>query len=68
MSAGAWAWVGIAVATAIFTSGLAVQPAEAFDLKTLSSADIRALQERLRDAKCYTGAIDGVAIRSGRRS
>ena len=42
MSAEAWAWIGkIAVATAIFTSGLAVQPAAAVDLKTLSSADIR---------------------------
>src|SRR5712691_1083584 len=27
----------------------------------LSSGDISALQERLRDARCYTGAIDGTA-------
>jgi DNA-binding beta-propeller fold protein YncE len=35
--------------------------AAATDIKSMSSADLRALQERLRDAQCYTGAIDGSA-------
>jgi WD40 repeat protein len=33
----------------------------ATDLKTLSSADIRTLQERMWDAHCYTGPVDGQA-------
>lgn len=41
-----------------FTGGGA---AVAADLKEMVAADIRALQERLRDAQCYSGAIDGQA-------
>ena len=38
---------------------LARQDARATDLSAMAAADIRALQERLRDAQCYAGAIDG---------
>ena len=37
------------------------QDARASDLNAMSAADIRALQERLREAQCYAGAIDGTA-------
>ena len=35
------------------------QDARATDLDAMAAADIRVLQERLRDAQCYAGAIDG---------
>src|ERR1700721_843068 len=35
--------------------------ASAADLRTMSAADIRGLQQRLADGKCYAGAIDGTA-------
>src|SRR5438105_166254 len=35
--------------------------ASAAELSAMSAADIRALQQRLTDAKCYTGPIDGAA-------
>jgi hypothetical protein len=46
------------LATGLF---LPVAPAVAVDVKSMPSADLRTLQERLRDAQCYTGAIDGSA-------
>jgi WD40 repeat protein len=39
-----------------------VQPASATDPASMSQADIRALQQRLTDAKCYSGPIDGMAV------
>ena len=38
---------------------LAWQNAHAIELSAMSAADIRALQERLREAQCYAGPIDG---------
>jgi WD40 repeat protein len=52
-------WIAAAV---VVLSGAWVSTASAFDLATMSPADIRALQQRLTDAKCYSGPIDGVAI------
>jgi WD40 repeat protein len=40
--------------------GLAV-PAAATELGALSQADIRSLQQRLTDAQCYSGPLDGSA-------
>jgi WD40 repeat protein len=36
-------------------------PALAINLDSMSPTDIRALQQRLTDAKCYSGPIDGTA-------
>src|SRR5215510_6861375 len=49
---GAAALVGLGLVVAAST-------ANAIDLRRMSSADIRALQQRLSDAQCYTGPIDG---------
>ena len=41
---------------------LAAAPsAQSRDLGNMSSTEIRALQQRLTDGRCYTGAIDGQA-------
>ena len=43
--------------------------ARATERATMSAADIRALQQRLRDAHCYAGPVDGAPIgRPTRRS
>jgi hypothetical protein len=42
-------------------TALLVQPSSGVDLRNMSAADIRALQERLRDANCYAGPSDGQA-------
>jgi peptidoglycan hydrolase-like protein with peptidoglycan-binding domain len=41
---------------------LAAAPsAQSRNLSDMSSTEIRALQQRLTDGRCYTGAIDGQA-------
>ena len=47
----------IAVVAALLAS---IAAAGAVDLRTKSAADIRALQRRLTDARCYAGPIDGL--------
>jgi WD40 repeat protein len=54
----AWATAAALLAGALVFAAL---PASAVDFKAMSPTDLRALQERLRDAQCYTGAIDGSA-------
>src|SRR5580704_3231101 len=39
----------------------AVSAAQARDLSDMSGAEIKALQQRLTDGSCYSGAIDGQA-------
>lgn len=45
----------------ILLAGAASSRAFAVDLATMTQADIRALQQRLTDAKCYSGPLDGLA-------
>ena len=40
---------------------LGATPSSATDLRSMSAQDIRSLQDRLRDAKCYAGPSDGQA-------
>src|SRR5262245_28554954 len=52
------------IAAAMLLGAAVVLPAHRVDgaeLRTMSAADIRALQQRLIDAKCYAGPIDGTA-------
>jgi WD40 repeat protein len=42
-------------------AGASICPVSATDLASMSPTDIRALQQRLTDAKCYSGPIDGTA-------
>jgi WD40 repeat protein len=52
----------VAITTVFFIFALlCCAPASAIDLSTMSPADIRALQQRLTDAICYSGPVDGVA-------
>src|ERR1700761_957279 len=50
----------ILAGTALLASA-ALSSAFALDIGTMSQTDIRALQQRLTDARCYSGPIDGVA-------
>jgi hypothetical protein len=50
--------IGLAAAS-MLVAGSLTATANAADLRTMSPADIRALQQRLADAQCYSGAIDG---------
>ncbi|MGE0034178.1 MAG: caspase family protein [Xanthobacteraceae bacterium] len=51
-----------ALAVSMFLAiGLAAQSAAARDLASLGPDEIRSLQQRLRDAGCYKGAVDGAA-------
>jgi WD40 repeat protein len=54
--------IGLASALMLVVGFLASAAiAGAADPQTMSTADIRALQQRLTDAQCYTGQIDGAA-------
>jgi hypothetical protein len=57
-------WPSIGTAAALLVgAGLlaAAATASAADQWTMSESDIRALQQRLTDAHCYSGPIDGTA-------
>jgi hypothetical protein len=41
--------------------GAAIGPSQARDLSSMNGEEIKVLQQRLSDAGCYTGAVDGAA-------
>ena len=47
------------LASAFLALGLAAQPVAAKDIATLNEEEVYSLQQRLRDAGCFKGSLDG---------